>query len=137
MPVQSPSDKRRISVDVTGNKTLTAADQGIVQNVTVDAAVITLPATAAGLTFTIRNGGVKVTGGPAGTGADGSVGLTVAPQAADAVAGNGFTATVNKGAVNTKATSQVGDEITLQASGTAGVSAWNIENLIGTWARVA
>lgn len=135
--VQSPSDKRRQSVDVTTNKTLTAADQGIVQNVRADAIVITLPATAAGSCFVIRNGGVQVSGGPTGTGSDGQILVAVSPAAADAIAGNGFTAAVNKDALNTKATAQVGDEITVIGSGAAGVAAWNMREVIGVWAREA
>lgn len=134
---QFPSDKRRRSVNVSGNKTLTAADQGIVQNVIADGVVITLPSTAAGSTFVIRNGGVPVSNGPAGSGSNASLAVTVSPAAADAIAGNGFTAAVNKDAINTKATSTVGDEITLVGSGTAGVAAWNIQELVGTWAREA
>jgi len=127
----------RNTVDVATNKTLTAADQGIVQNVTVDGVVITLPSTANGLTFVIRNGGGKITaGGPAGATTDAGVGFTVAPQAADAIAGLGFTATVNKGAVNAKATSKIGDEITVEGSGTAGVTAWNVNEAFGVWTRV-
>lgn len=128
---------RRVSVDVTTNKTLTAADAGIVQNVTVDGVVITLPGTADGLSFTIRNGGDNPANTPAGAVADGSCGVSVSPAAADAIAGNGFTATINKDAINTKATSKVGDEITVSGNGTAGVTAWTITNLIGTWAREA
>ncbi len=135
--VQFPSDKRRQSVNVTSNKTLTLADQGIVQNVQADGIVITLPATSAGATFVIRNGGVPVSNGPTGTGANGSVLVAVSPAAADAIAGNGFTAAVNKDALNTKATSQVGDEITLVGSGATGVTAWTLQEVIGVWAREA
>lgn len=131
-----PDPRRLASVDVTTNKTLTAADQGIIQNVVVDGLTITLPSTAAGLGFTIRNGGAKISAnGPAGATANKSVLVTVAPAAADAIAGNGFTAVVNKAALNTKATSQVGDQITLEASGAAGVSAWNLSRVVGTWVR--
>ena len=128
---------RRQSVDVSANKTLTAADQGIVQNVTADGVVITLPSTAAGLNFTIRNAGVAASSGPAGSGSNGTAAVSVSPAAADAIAGNGFTAAVDKDAVNTKATSKVGDEITLIASGTAGAAAWNLRDVKGTWARQA
>lgn len=128
---------RRVSVDVTTNKTLTAADAGIVQNVTVDGVVVTLPGTADGLVFTIRNGGDNPANTATGAVADGSCGVSVSPAAADAIAGNGFTATINKDAINTKATSKVGDEITVVGNGTAGVTAWTISNLIGTWAREA
>lgn len=131
-----PDPRRLASVDVTTNKTLTAADQGIIQNVVVDGLTITLPSTTAGLGFTIRNGGAKISAnGPAGATANKSVLVTVAPAAADAIAGNGFTAVVNKAALNTKATSQVGDQITLEASGVAGVSAWNLSRVVGTWVR--
>jgi len=117
----------RSNVTVTANKTLTVADSGIVQNVTVDGVVITLPATVDGAVFTIRNGGSY----------DGKVGFTVAPQAADGVTGNGFTATVNKGAVNTKATAKTGDEITLLGSGATGTGGYFVSEVIGTFARVA
>lgn len=135
MPTVEIGTSRRLpSVDVTSNKTLTAADQGIVQNVRSSSAVITLPSTAAGLSFRIANGGAVVTSGP--TGASGAaVTVNVSPAAADAIAGNGFTAAVNKDAINT--TGSVGDYIVLAASGTAGVSAWNIVEQTGTWTREA
>lgn len=117
----------RSSATVTGNKTLTAADSGIVQNVTVDGAIITLPSTANGLTFTIRNGGRY----------DGQIGVAVSPAAADGITGNGFTATINKDAINTKATSKTGDEITIVGTGSAGVAGWVTSNVTGTWAREA
>lgn len=127
----------RIAVDVTGNKTLVAADSGIIQNVIFDTAVITLPSTALGLEYTIRNGGSKVnSGGPAGAVADNSVGFTVAPAAADGITGNGFTAAVNKGAVQTKATANVGDEIRVSGTGTAGVTGWVIGAVKGVFTRV-
>lgn len=127
----------RQSVDVSSNKTLTAADAGIVQNVIADGITITLPSTANGLNYTIRNGGAPVTSGPAGTGADASVLVTVAPQAADGFTGNGFTAAIAKKALNTKATARVGDEINIEGNGTAGATAWTFAKVIGTWAREA
>lgn len=127
----------RISVDVTGNKTLTAADSGIVQNVVFDTAVITLPSTALGLEFTIRNGGAKVnSGGPAGAVADNSVGFTVAPAAADGITGNGFTAATNKGALQTKASANVGNEIRVSGTGAAGVTGWVVGAVKGVFTRV-
>lgn len=127
----------RQSVNVSTNKTLTAADSGIVQNVIADAITITLPATANGLNFVVRNGGAPITNAPAGTGIDGSVLVKVSPVAADGITGNGFTAAVNKAAQNTKATAKVGDEITLEGTGTTGVTAWNFVYAKGTWAREA
>lgn len=125
---------RRSSVDVSTNKTLTAADSGIVQNVVADGITITLPATLQAY-FIIRNGGLKATGGPAGAVSDASILVTVAPNAADGFTGNGFTATVNKAALNTKSTSKVGDEIHVRGTGTTGVTGWIIERVFGTWAR--
>lgn len=128
-----PSDGRKF-VNVTTNKTLAAADAGIVQNVTVDGVVITLPSTAAGLMFTIRNGGDNPSGTPAGAVADGSCLVQVSPAAADQLIGNGYTPADNKDAINTKATSKVGDEITVMGGD---VNGWVITNVKGTWAREA
>lgn len=125
------------SVDVTTNKTLTAADCGILQNIKADGITITLPATALGLSFIIRNGGAPVTNGAPSTASDGSVLVTVAPNSADGFSGNGFTATVNKAALNTKATSKHGDYIRILGTGTTGVTGWIIQEALGTWARQA
>lgn len=124
-------------VVVTGNKTLTAADQGTVQRVGADGVVITLPSTAAGLVFTVQNGGVAPTGTPVGAAGDASVGLNITPQAADGVQGFGVTTpAVGKGLVNAKAGSLVGDEVTLEASGAAGTGAWNVTRTNGSgWTR--
>ena len=136
MPAQYPSDRRPLSVDVTSNKTLTAADSGIVQNVIADAIVITLPSTANGLTYTVRNGGKPVTNGPAGSGSNGTVLVSLSPAAADGFTG-GFTGTptVNKDLLNTKATSLVGDYVTVTGTGTAGVTGWIVTEATGTWVR--
>lgn len=112
---------------VTADKTLAAADSGLVQNVTADGKVITLPAagaTTVGLTFTVRNGGAY----------DGAVGISVSPNASDQIIGNGFTAADNKDAINTKTTARPGDELTLVSDGSAG---WFVHNVVGTWAREA
>lgn len=125
----------RTSIDVSVNKTLTAADQGIVQRAVVDGLVFTLPATAAGLEFTIVNAGAPIANSTPGTAFDGSAGVNITPQAADGVSGLGFTATVSKGAVSAKATSIINDEIRLAASGVAGVTAWNVQSSKGIWTR--
>lgn len=128
----------RTQVDVTENKTLTAADNGIVQNVIADAITVTLPSTALGLAYTIRNGGVPASSSVGmGTGADASALVTVAPASADGISGLAFSAATNKAALNTKATSRVGDEITLLGTGTAGVTGWNVLRAKGVWARAA
>lgn len=113
------------SVAVTGNKTLTAADSGVVQDVQADA-TITLPSTAAGLTFPIQVG-LKADGNAAS--------VTVAPAAADGVTGNGFTAAINKAISDTNG--RYGDTLILRGTGTAGATGWVVDSSIGTWTRAA
>lgn len=120
-------DFNRSLANVTGNKTLTAADSGIVQVVKADGVVITLPATAADVTFTIRNGSTY----------DGQYAFTVAPAAADGVTGNGFTAAINKAIVSSKATSRAADEFTISGTGTTGATGWIFQEVIGTVTRAA
>lgn len=128
----------RTTVDVTEAKTLVAADSGIVQNVIADAITITLPSTAANLSYIIRNGGVPASSSVGmGTGADASALVTVAPASADGITGLAFTAATNKAALNTKATSRVGDQIHLLGSGTTGATGWNVVSAKGVWARAA
>jgi len=124
----------RPTLDIDTSKTLAITDCGVVQNVIADAITVTLPATTAGFTFTIRNGGVKKSGGPRGTGDDGSVLITIAPQALDYVAGGTWTATDAKKIFNTKVTAKVGDEITVNADGTNG---YFVTRQVGVWAREA
>jgi hypothetical protein len=121
--------------NIDTSKTLALADNGIVQNVIADGITITLPATTAGACFTIRNGGVPASSAVgAGTGGDASALITIAPNSVDQIAGLNFTAADNKAALNTKATSKVGDFITLVGDGTNG---WNVLYARGTWARQA
>ena len=136
--VYTGNDGRQwINVDQT-NKTLAAADCGIVQNVIIDAITITLPASSVGLWYNIRNGGVPPTSGPIGARSDQGLAVTIAPNGSDGISGNAFTAATSKGAVNTKATSHVGDEIKLVASGTtSNAAAWYIAEVRGVWARQA
>lgn len=124
----------RIAVNVTEAKTLAITDVGVVQNVIADAITITLPATVVGYHYTLRNGGVPVTSGPAGTGADGSLALTVSPNSADLIAGMQVTAADDKDFVNTKTTARVGDELRLLGDGTNG---WKVTYVKGTWAKEA
>lgn len=130
----------RMWVDVTENKSLVAADSGIVQNVLTDAITLTLPTSAAatvGATFIARNGGDNDANTPTGSGYNGSVLVTLAPVAADGITGNAFSASTNKAALNTKATAQVGDEIVVVGSGVTSAAAWFIQSVKGTWARQA
>lgn len=127
--VSMPSDKRQTSVDVTVSKTLTLADAGIVQNVRNSAAIVTLPATAAGWTFKFRVGGGLVTSGPQGVSTTNTI-VTVKPAATDAVAGLGLTAVINKGLIYTNGV--VGEEFTVTGTGTAGVAAWLVAEAVAS-----
>jgi len=124
----------RMAVDVTEAKTLALKDCGVVQNVTIDALTITLPAAVVNYSYTIRNGGVKATSGPTGSGSDGSVAITIAPDGTEYMSGCELTTDASDLVVNTKATSQVGDEIGLVASTATG---WLITKLKGTWAKTS
>lgn len=126
-------DGRR-AVDVTENKTLAAVDGGVVQNVLADAITVTLPSTAAGLVFTVRNGGDNATGTPTGAVSDGSVAVNLSPAAADLIIGVLATPVDNKDLINTKSTSKVGDEVTVTGGDATG---WNITGIRGVWAREA
>lgn len=136
--VYTGNDGRQwVNVD-QANKTLAAADCGLVQNVIIDAITITLPASSAGLWYNIRNGGVPPTSGPIGARGDQSLAVTVAVNGTDGISGNAFSAQTAKGAVNTKATAHVGDEIKLVATGvTSNAAAWIIAEVRGVWARQA
>src|SRR4051812_25427920 len=91
----------RMAVNVTEAKTLTIADSGYVQNVIYANGVVTLPVTATAGSWTIRNGGVPVTSGPAGTGKNGNL-ISVSPAAADKIQGGvDGTATDDKDLQNT------------------------------------
>lgn len=122
--------QRRLAVDVIANKTLAKdTDAGLVENVVKDALVVTLPAAAAGLLFTVRNGGAAPTGAATGARGDGTVGLTVAPAGTDTIGGGGRVS-ANTSLVNAKATSHAGDEVTLLG----GVGTWTIVAISGVWA---
>lgn len=127
----------RLAVDVTEAKTLVAADSGYVQNVIYASGVVTLPATAVQGTWTIRNGGVPVSGGPSGTGDDGN-GISVDPDSNDALIGfDGADATTHNGKklTNTAATARVGDEITIASYGAT--NGPHVAGIKGIWAREA
>lgn len=110
---------------VTGNKTLDAGDSGVVQNVTADA-TITLPAVAAGtsnVTAIIR------------VGAEGKT-VTVSPNSADKIVGNGFTAADDKDLIFTN--QPAGSYVVLVATNEATTdSAWVVSRILGTATRQA
>jgi len=107
----------------SANYTVDALDSGKIIYVDTDAKVITLPATDAGITVTFVNAG-----------SFGTVLLTIDPNANDKIQGNDISSADNKDLLNTKATAQRGDFVTLVADGTDG---WFITAQRGTWAREA
>jgi len=118
----------------TDNATLTDGDSFKDHNVATDAKVITLPAITAsniGNSFTFRN-----------TGADGNNTLTISPASTDAIHGTIANAAadsvasgvVNKDLVNTKATSNKGDYVTITA---VSLTAWYVTGGVGIWASEA
>lgn len=132
---------------VTASTTLTKDNDGQIIAIGTDALVMTLPA-------------VGATTAPAGTtitflniGADGNNIITISPNASDAIfgslsasAGSNADATTadglvskasgtdNKDWVNTKATANKGDRVTLVSDGSTG---WFIVDGVGIWASEA
>lgn len=107
---------------ITASATLTAADDGaVIIADSTTSVVMTLPATAKGLKFTLIVGQLTTSGGHA-----------FSPAAADKIMGNGFTAADDKDAICSAATDRVGDAITLVGDG---VDGWYITSVTGTWAR--
>lgn len=121
-PISKLSDavkSQTLSVDTT----VAAIDCGYMIYVDTDAKVITLPSTAAGLSYTIVNAG-----------ADGTVAVTISPAAIDKFQGCGITAADDKDLINTKATAKLGDYVKIVADG---VDGWIIQEMVGIWARQA
>lgn len=137
-------DRERDVVEVlSASKTLSSADSGKIFLCATDALVFTLPAVGslglgtssdkapAGTTFTFVN-----------SGADGNNIITISPAAADAVFGSIANAaadsvasgTDDKDWVNTKATANKGDRVTLVSDGSTG---WFIIEGVGIWASEA
>ena len=119
---------------VTDNTTLTFQDSGIEYNIATDAKTFTLPAITAGnlgMSYTFRN-----------TGADGAVALTISPNAVDGICGTIANAAadsvasgvVDKNLVNTKATANNMDYVTITA---VALTKWAITGGVGIWASEA
>jgi len=116
---------RQSVVVVTADTTLTEADSGKIIIVNAAASkTLTLPATAAGLTFTLQHQVATSTG----------AGHALSPAAADLIRGNGFTPADNKDAICSQATSRIGDSMTIVGDGADG---WYVTSVTGTWAREA
>ena len=103
-------------IQTATNYTLTANESGSIVLCTAADVVVTLPATAEGLIYTI----VTET-------ASASTGTSVSPQAADKINAKADDADL----VNTGATDAVGDAVTLVGDGGDG---WLTTHVVGTWA---
>ena len=103
---------------MTGDKTLDAQDVGKIMTSAVDSATVTLPATAAGLNYTI----VELTDGYK---------LTVQPHTNDQIYMPDILTDSDNGIVLTATTAKDGDLIKLMGDGSAG---WYVTQLHGTWA---
>ena len=116
---------------LTANKTLDIGDSGKTFLIATDALVISLPAPVAGVEYTFVN-----------SGAAGNNIITLSPVAADGVAGTitlAATVVVRVGTVyvdlvNTKATSKLGDTVTIVGTGNTGTGAYVIKHSTGIWA---
>tara|TARA_B100001094_G_scaffold130628_1_gene126450 strand:- start:4284 stop:4700 length:417 start_codon:yes stop_codon:yes gene_type:complete len=119
---------------LTTSGAVEANQAGTEFNIATDALTITLPlidSNNIGMEFTFRN-----------TGADGNNIITLSPNAADGVNGSIANAaadsvasgTVNKDWVNTKATANKGDFVTLKA---VAETAWYVTGGVGIWASEA
>jgi len=116
---------------ITDDKTLNLGDSGKIFGIATDAKTFTLPK------ITVKNLGMNFT--VVNTGADGNNIITISPNAVDSVNGSIANAsadavaggTVNKDIINTKATSNKGDRITLVAMA---LTEWYIVEGVGIWA---
>lgn len=106
----------RYAVNVDSAKTLAAEDSGIVQNVIAAGVVLTLPAVATQGVWTIRDGGVPVSSGPAGAVTTASV-VTVDPNASDTLAGLNVEGTEQDGKYFKNTGGDIGDEIVIINTG--------------------
>jgi len=107
---------------VSAAKTLDAEDTAKLFVITADAGVITLPAVA-GMMFAFVNGG-----------ADGTVLITISPNANDGIKGPDLSSADDKDLLNTKATAKRGDYVLLSYGDGTG---WIVTRKRGTWAKQA
>ena len=113
---------------ITANRTLLPSDSDKVFLIATDALVVTLPATAEGLTYTFIN-----------SGSDGNNIITISPAAADAIHGTFILAASvvelsgvdDKDMINTKATANTGDMAVIIGDGVEG---WFKTEGTGIWA---
>ena len=125
---------RKAQSTITASGAIGANQAGEELNVATDALVITLPkieSSLLGMEYTVRN-----------TGADGNNIITLSPNAADAFHGTIANAAadavaggvVNKDFINTKASANKGDFVTIKA---VALTEWYITGGVGIWASEA
>lgn len=108
------------------SQTLTPKQSGIHFVGAVDA-VFTLPPSTAktkGVEYEFSCGALST-----------GVGLSISPDAADAIGGNGLGVVLDKDLINTAASDRLGDYVKIVGTGVAGATAWRIVSIIGTWAK--
>ena len=105
------------------NYTVTNADSGKTFTSSTDGVVFTLPAISIGRVFTFVN-----------TGTDGTNTLTISPNASDGILYAG-SLTDDKDLINTKATSKVGDFVTLASLNST--AHWTVVDAQGVFAKEA
>jgi len=108
---------------LTQAKTLDAQDTGKIFESALDSMVYTLPATAYGYTFTFVN-----------TAADSSAKLSISPHSDDKIMGPDIAGVDDKDLINTAATQDKGDTVTLVGDGSLG---YYVHYIHGTWAAEA
>ncbi|SHF18499.1 hypothetical protein [Chryseobacterium vrystaatense] len=126
--------RKEVTQVVTNDISLTGNDSGKILLVGTDAKTITLPTTQSGLVYTFVN-----------IGAAGNNIIKVSPAATDGISGTVTLAStvvvldgvVNKAALNTKASAQTGDSLTIVGTGLPGTKAWIVLSATGIWARQA
>ena len=105
------------------NYTVAEADSGKTFTSSTDGVVFTLPAIAIGYVFTFVN-----------TGTDGANTLTISPNASDGILYAG-SLTDDKDVINTKATSKVGDYVTIASLNST--AHWTVVDVQGVFAKEA
>ena len=103
------------------NYTVAEADSGKTFTSSTDGVVFTLPAIAIGYVFTFVN-----------TGTDGANTLTISPNASDGILYAG-SLTDDKDVINTKATSKVGDYVTIASLNST--AHWTVVDVQGVFAK--
>jgi hypothetical protein len=116
MKVNSAAASQTLKASQSGEHFLAAVDS-----------VFTLPKSAPalkGVRYSFECGALSV-----------GVGVSISPNAADAIGGNGLTVVLDKDLINTAATDRLGDMVEIYCTGEVGAAAWRITRIIGTWAK--